>query len=52
MILIFSIYYGTELVGNPEANSSLKSSVCTESSDSQGEVDKTDDKHDSNSEGT
>ncbi|PHT47872.1 hypothetical protein CQW23_12080, partial [Capsicum baccatum] len=41
-----------ELVGNPEANSSLKSSVCTESSDSQGEVDKTDDKHDSNSEGS
>ncbi|CAN4090444.1 unnamed protein product [Withania somnifera] len=41
-----------ELVGNPKANSSLKSSVCTEAGDSQGEVDKTDDKRDSNSEGS
>ncbi|CAN4081016.1 unnamed protein product [Withania somnifera] len=41
-----------ELVGNPEANSSLKSSVCTEAGDLQGVVDKADDKRDSNSEGS
>lgn len=41
-----------ELAANPEANSSVKSSVCTEAGDSQGEVDKTDDKRDSNSEGS
>ncbi|MCD7449248.1 hypothetical protein HAX54_050686 [Datura stramonium] len=41
-----------ELVGNPEANNSIKSSVSTEAGDSQGEVDKTDDKRDSNSDGS
>ncbi|KAJ8564803.1 hypothetical protein K7X08_001263 [Anisodus acutangulus] len=39
-----------ELVGNPEANNSMKSSVI-EVGDSQN-VDKTDDKHDSNSDGS
>ncbi|XP_004236917.1 RNA demethylase ALKBH10B [Solanum lycopersicum] len=41
-----------ELAAKPEANSSVKGSVCTEAGDSQGEVDKTDDKRDSNSEGS
>ncbi|XP_060182677.1 RNA demethylase ALKBH10B isoform X1 [Lycium barbarum] len=40
-----------ELVGNPEANDSMKSSV-KEVGDSQSEVDKTGDKRDSNSDGS
>lgn len=49
--LVLFIFNGTELDGNPEANSSMKSLVCIEAGDSQGEVDKTNDKCDSNSEG-
>lgn len=51
MIFALVHFNGTELAGNPETNSSIKSSVCIEAGNPQGEVDKTDDKRDSNSEG-
>ncbi|XP_075089490.1 RNA demethylase ALKBH10B-like isoform X1 [Nicotiana tabacum] len=41
-----------ELFGNPEGNSSMKSSVCIEAADSQSEIDKTDHKRDSKSDGS